>query len=441
MESSPGRTNKAGSGLSTFSPIRKWAYHRTTVARTKTAKMKPKPRRAKGAGSVIRRGNTWYGRLRRDGQEILTEGYATADKAEEALDRLIGGQVDPRTLPTLEAYWESLIAPGGDFEHRYDAPTCNLYDTVLAQHVRGKPLGKTRLDQIRKVDVQRHVDRLYKNLAESTVRRYGSCVHTVLQNAVDAGVLVARLDGGQVLPANPADGVKYRKLPDAPSYIFSDEELRLYPELLYAFHPRLSAMVTVIADTGARPGEVCAMTTEDLRGDVWTIAAMITRKGIRKESTKTGRIRTVTLSPDALAAIEDQGRRRGLVFLNEDGNPIKPDALYTHLRRFRLSLQKKEDETARKEGRPPRSIPPLHPRNLRKTFVTRGVEMGDAKAVQAAVGHSSIRTTLDIYAKARQNPQRKLIESLSEGVSRSIWRDKGKDRGKKPVSDSSSEPT
>lgn len=334
---------------------------------------------------------------------------------------MLGGQIDPRDLPSFEDFWRSLLVDGGTWEHRYDGQTCNLYDTVLVKWIKDKPLGQARLDQIRKTDVQRHVDRMYKHLAESTVRRYGSCIHTVLQEAVETGLLIARLEAGKVLPANPADGVKFKKIPDAKSYIFSDEELATYPELLFAYNERLSAMVTIMADTGCRPGEVCGMAMEDVRGDVWTISAMVNRKGQRIDRTKNGRIRAVTLSPDALAAVQAQERRRGLVFLNEDGAIVKPDALYTHLSRFRKKLEREEAKQAEEEDRLPRVIPPLHPRNLRKTFVTRGVEMGQAKAVQAAVGHSSIRTTLDIYAKARTNPQRKLIEDLSGGISRNIF--------------------
>jgi len=376
-----------------------------------------------------------------NGQEVLTEGCATEEAALAALDRILAGHVDPRTLPTLEAFWEQLLVPDGDFEHRYDFQTCNLYDTILSTTVRGSALGRARLDQIKQIDVQRHIDRQYKKYAESTVRRHGSCIRVVFGFAKEMGLLRDRMEGATFVPGNPADGVKYRKIPDAPSYIFSDEELVRYPELLYEYNPRLSAMVTVIADTGARPGEVCAMTTEDVGNGIWTIGAKIRRDGQRTQGAKGGKTRAIALTADAQAAIRDQGRARGLVFVNEDGNVIRPDALNTHLQRFRKWLQKREDAFAKEMGREPRPVPPLNPRNLRKTFVTRGVEMGDVKAVQAAVGHSSSRTTLDVYAKARLNPQKKLIESMQEGVSRSLFRDKGSNRGTGRVNDSTPEPT
>lgn len=402
---------------------------RPTKPKKKVTKKPEKPRRPKGMGRVFQRGSKWYGRLRKKGEEILTDPYDTEEAAERALDRLAGTGIDPRFLPTLEEWWSRLLEPGGIWENRQDYQTCNLYDSVLHNAIVGRPLAKMRIDQIRRKDVQRHVDRLYKDYAESTVRRYGSCIHVVFAEAVEEGLIRAHMEAGEVIPANPADGVKFRKIPEAKSYIFEDAELALYPELLYRYNKRLSAMITVIADTGARPGEVCGMLAEDVKGDVWTVSGMMRRDGVRKPYAKGKKIRAVTLTPDALAAIESQGQGRGLVWLNEDGNKVRPDALGTHILRFRKSLEAKEKKLAAEEKREPVAIPPLHPRNLRKTFVTRGVETGNVKATQAAVGHSSSRTTLDVYAKARLNPQRDLVLTLGKSVQRGIFDDKGTDRG------------
>lgn len=418
------------------------------------ARKKEKPRRAKGTGSVKSRGNRWYGFLRKNGEEILTEPCATEGDALKALDRLIGGGPDPRFLPTLQSYWESLVREGGDWEDRYDEiSTVNLYETVWAKWVEGTALGKMRLDQIRRTDCQRWVDRLYKRLAESTVRRYGSCLHTVLAHAVEAGLLQARVEGGRVLPGNPADEMSFRAIPDAPSYVFSDEELVDLPQALYQADPVLAAIVTVLCDTGARPGEVCAMRVEDIRGGVWHIADTRRRDGTLKGKSKTGKSRTVALSPDALAAIAEQGRRKGPVFLNQDGNPVRPGSMGLQLRRYRDRLQKKLDKEAMEKNLPPVLVPPLTARNFRKTFVTRGVELGDVKSVQAAVGHASAKTTLDVYAKARKDPQSALIQALAKKTARgglftgeqpSLFggseADRGTDRGTPELNASRAEP-
>lgn len=395
-----------------------------------------KKRRPKGTGSVITRGNRHYGRLRNGGEDQLTEGYDTAAEAEAALDALLAGAVDPRLIPTLQAYWESLIMRGGGWEGRNSAATMNLYETVLEIHVRKTPLGKMRLDEIRKTHCQRWVDKLYSSVGEATARRYGSCLSTVLTEAVEVGYTSDRMENGKFVPGNPAQKLKYRTIPDAASYILSDEELAILPEILYEFSPRLSAMVTVEADTGARPAEVCGMVAESIRDGVWRIDRQRLRSGEVVLHTKSKKIRQIKLTADALSAIEAQGRKRGPVFLNEDGKPVRPDAYYTHIYRFRKMLERKDAEAAAKEGREPYPIPHLTPTNLRRTFITRGVETGNVKATQAAAGHSTSKTTLDVYAKARRDPQSALIDALEMGIKRQVWKDKGTDKGTDQVSDS-----
>lgn len=226
-----------------------------------------------------------------------------------------------------------------------------------------------------------------------------------------------------LIAANPADGIEYRPIPAAASYIFSNEELMEVPELLYKWKKRLSAMVTILADTGVRPGELCAMDASDISTEgIWTIRDTRRRDGTLKGTTKTHRVRAILLSDDARAAIEQLGARKGPVWLDEDGNPIRPGALGLELRRFRARLQKSWDAKAAEKSETTgtvveaATVPPLTPRNLRKTFATRAVESGDIKSAQAALGHSTSKTTLDIYAKARQNPQNELIRRLSESA-------------------------
>ncbi|MFI5384743.1 MAG: tyrosine-type recombinase/integrase [Fimbriimonadales bacterium] len=419
--------------------------------KTKGRAIKVVRRRPKGTGGAVEKGGKWYGRIRRNGAVEYTDPYNDAEAAEKALDRMLGTGVNPRFIPTLSEYWLELLADGGDFEDRYDKGTCDLYDTCRARYFAtedgktkriGYGLGAMRLDQIRTAEVQRVVNKLYGCLAPSTVRRYASCLHTVLQHAVRAEILSPRFDGGRFIPANPADGIEYRPIPAAASYIFSNSELVKVPELLYAWKKRLSGMVTVLADTGVRPGELCAMDAADISGEgVWTIRDTRRRDGTLKGTTKTHRIRAIMLSEDARAAVEQLGAKKGPVWLNEDGNPIRPSALGLELRRFRARLQKEWNEDAARESKATgavveaATVPPLTPRNLRKTFATRAVESGDIKSAQAALGHATSKTTLDIYAKARQNPQNELIRRLSESAgNRGLFGHRDQDRDQKVVS-------
>ena len=393
-----------------------------------TKKNSPK-RRPRGTGSAIQKRGIWYGRMREDGKDrIATEGFATEEEALDALDRLIAGAPDPRLLPSLERYWESLVIEGGEFEHAYDSSeTINIYETVWALHLRRTPLGIMRIDQVRRVNVQRWMDRLYSKMAASTVRRYASCVSVVFKTAEEAGLIGARLEKGVVIPANPCEGLKFRPLPEPPSYIFSDEELGSYPELLYEYSPRLSAMVTVQSDTGVRPGELCAMRASRIKDGVWIIDDTRQRDGKLKKRTKTGRIRHIALSVDAQSAIAEQGSKGESVWMTEDNTPMRPDGYAQQLRRFRKWLEVRLLKAHVEAGGDPATaptVPPLTATNLRKTFITRGIESGSGKAVQALAGHANWNTTYNVYAKARKDPQAELIENLSTGIKRNVFRAK-----------------
>jgi integrase len=405
------------------------------VMKTKS-KRKPTPRRPKGTGGLVRRGNLWFGRIRKSGDLVYTDGYSDSAAAERALDKLFATGVNPRFILTLDEYWRQLAEPGGEFEHEYDAATRNLYDTCRAGYFAtedenakriGYSLGCTRLDQIRRNDVQRAINRLYSVLAPATVRRYGSCLRSVLGHAVEAGILSPRMESGQFLPANPADGIKYRAIPPSEAYIFSDEELYSLPEALHAFSPRLSAMTTVLFDTGVRPGELCAMDAKDITVDgVWMIGNTRKRSGELKGSTKTNRVRAIQLSHDARSAIALHGAASGPVWVTREGKPINPGWFGCQLRRFRASLQKKWDSEAKQSGGVAPKVPVLNARNCRKTFATRGVESGDLKGTQAALGHSTAEMTLNVYAQSRPGAQSSLIEKLSPN--RAFFADKDKDR-------------
>jgi len=402
----------------------------------KKSNSKPKTRRRKGTGTIFQRGDVWYGRLRVGDQDKLTEPCDTADKAEAQLDAMIGGAIDPRFLPTLADYWEMLLRPDGVFEGRYENDTCNLYDTVRVKWIADSPLGKMRIDQIEKRHVQRHVDKMGKKLKPPTVRRYGGCIHVVLAEAVEDKLLRARIENGVFVPANPADEINYPELGETVAHVHSHAEQVRIPELLFEYNPRLAAMWTNIADTGARPGEMCAMDAEDIVNGVWKIHQMRRHDGTIKKQTKAKNIRYITLSDDCRAAIAAYGQKSGPVWLNEDGNPVRPDALYTHLSRFRKALQKRLNVEAKALGIKPAVVPPLRPKDLRITFATQALKLSDPKDVQKAMGHKKLSTTTDIYARHEKGSSSELIEALTRDRQRGLFGDRGANKTARTPSDS-----
>jgi integrase len=165
----------------------------------------------------------------------------------------------------------------------------------------------------------------------------------------------------------------------------------------------LPAFLDVAAATGARRGEVLALRWADVRGMTVFIERSLcqTRDGLVFKSTKTEEPRKVELPPSMMAGLEahrlrqDQFRLQfgpdyrsdlDLIFANPDGSPLMPNSISSTVSRLcrRLGLPKGAS---------------LHV--LRHSHASLLLADGvDLATVSARLGHSSVRTTADIYSHA-----------------------------------------
>jgi len=164
----------------------------------------------------------------------------------------------------------------------------------------------------------------------------------------------------------------------------------------------IRTLLRISAALGTRRGEVLALRWSDIRDEYVTIEQSLiqTRAGLQFKGTKTETPRTLVIPKEALEALEvhrkqqDRFRRQfgpdyrsdlNLIFCQPDGSPLKPDSLSGTIREIfvRLGIPKPKGSS-------------LH--LLRHTHVSHLLASGvPVPAVSARVGHSSIRTTLDIY--------------------------------------------
>jgi integrase len=155
--------------------------------------------------------------------------------------------------------------------------------------------------------------------------------------------------------------------------------------------------------TGARRGEVLALRWSDVKGATVFVDRSLcqTRAGLVFKSTKTEEPRKVELPPSMLACLEahrqrqDEFRRQfgadyrsdlDLIFANPDGTPLRPNSVSATVSRLcqRLGLPKGAS---------------LHV--LRHSHASLLLEKGvDIATVSERLGHSSVRTTADIYSHA-----------------------------------------
>jgi integrase len=164
----------------------------------------------------------------------------------------------------------------------------------------------------------------------------------------------------------------------------------------------IRTLLRVSAALGARRGEVLALRWSDLQDGYATIERSLiqTRAGLQFKGTKTEAPRTLVVPAEALEALEEHRRRQNefrrsfgpayhadldLIFCAPDGAPLKPDSLSSVIHDLfaRLGIPKPRGSS-------------LH--LLRHTHVSHMLASGvPVAAISARLGHSSIRTTLDIY--------------------------------------------
>ena len=155
--------------------------------------------------------------------------------------------------------------------------------------------------------------------------------------------------------------------------------------------------------TGARRGEVLGLRWSDIQGtDVFIERSLCqTKEGLVFKGTKTDEPRKVGMPPSLLACLEahrlrqDEFRRQfgpayrsdlDLIFANPDGSPLMPNSVSSTVSRL-----------CRRLGLPKGASLHVLRHSHASLLLAEGVDLA---TVSARLGHSSVRTTADIYSHA-----------------------------------------
>jgi len=186
-------------------------------------------------------------------------------------------------------------------------------------------------------------------LSGRTVTYVGAVLKNALAYAVD-------VEG--IIPKNVAKGVPLPKNQKKVNEPFSPEQIRKF--LLEVKTHRLSALFRLAIYTGARKGELLALTWSDLDFEQQLLVISKNRivvrgKNVVQVSTKGGEgRRTISIDPDTLEIMKDHKKRQfeerlragslwnetGYIFVSEFGEPIyygTPTQLFTKIKN-RLNL-------------------------------------------------------------------------------------------------------
>lgn len=369
--------------------------------------------RPKAAGTTYQRADgKWVAQIYTSepgtGQRRKVRRYASNEaSAKRLLASLRRGEVQPRVrgsesmtvVEWLEVWAEKSLPVSG-----LKPTTQSMYLTMIRNPLTPS-LGRVRLDLFTPSEADAWLQRLAKvpsrvqNSADREAGRPARLLSAGTRrnafNALKRALETAVRDG--LIESNPLDHVarpvaRRAEVPVTPAAAVDDVILPAVANL------RVGPLVTLVALTGCRVGEAAGLTWRDCDLDAKVPTVTFRRSSPTSESTKTDRVRTVPLLPEALTALRTQRTRQledrllmgegwrnsaGLVFTTGTGLPMD---MHNARRDLARVLAAHDLPTAR----------PFH--SLRHGLASRLLARNlPLPVVSAILGHSSVRLTADLY--------------------------------------------
>ena len=255
--------------------------------------------------------------------------------------------------------------------------------------------GHIPINNLRATAIQAWINSMdAQGLAPRTIKNAYQCLHSALKKAVQL----------KMLPYNPTEGVVLPKIEEYNAEIYTDEEIQL--AINTARGTSAFLLVFLGLAVGLRRGELDALKWQHIdltKGIVKIVDNRVSVKGGTKTKDPKSKSskRTITIGPGvceilktAKAEYEEERKAYGPGFSNEgyvlhlkDGSPYHPD-----------SLTQKWDRFMAKHG-----LKHIRLHDLRHSCATSMVANNvDTKTVQKRLGHSSYKTTMDLYVHRTQ---------------------------------------
>ena len=301
--------------------------------------------------------------------------------------------------------------------------TVSSYEATIRNHI--KPgLGAIRLEALTTQDIQEFYNSRQKGdetrepLAPKTIKNIHGVLHKALEQAMLNGLIRNNPADPCVLPRRPKQKVKP----------LNEEQITKLIKALKG-HKYENLILTTLF-TGLREGEVSGLQWDCVNLETGTILVDKQLQSLRKSvrgngdkyalvPTKNGKERHLTIAPFVVELLkkekakqdanreyyEDLYEESGLVFTDESGHRITPQAAY---RAFKLVVTEL-------------GMPQARFHDLRHSYAVASLRSGDdAKTVQENLGHATAAFTLDVYGHVTEqmktesaNRMQAFIQSVS----------------------------
>lgn len=321
--------------------------------------------------------------------QVYRRGFATQAEARDELDRVRGISRAGRSIGakrlTFGDYLNQRWLVHLDADDRLKPTTKQSYRSAVKHLVRHA--GHVRLVELD----GGHLDAVTTALLDCSASLRHQ-VHVVAHKSLDDAVR------WRLIPFNVAADAPPPAQPRPKPAAWSPAQVRVF--LDYASADRWAALWLLAATTGMRRGELVGLRWEQVdldRGEL-TVSENVTVADGRthRGTTKTDRIRPLRLDPWTVSTLRAWRRQQvaellvlgehrpdhDYVFTWPDGQLVHPAVVTRTFGRI----------VARAE------LPKLRLHSLRHAWATNALDAGvDVKDVSTRLGHSSVRTTLDIY--------------------------------------------
>jgi integrase len=335
---------------------------------------------------------TWQARYRDPNGRERARNFTRKADAEAFLattqaDQLRGDWTDPRRARVTFGDWNTTVQAGRvNLAASTRAGDASVIRSLILPTFEHAPLSAIEPAHIRTWIA----DLVTAGYSPSTIRR----AYTLLQLTLDLAV-----DDGR-LPRSPCRRIALPRIEHSEKRFLTIDEVE---HLADTIRPRYRAFVLTGAYTGLRPGELAALHIDRID---------LERRHLRVEAPlKTPAARRTVSLPTFLTAeltthLATYPGPDGQVFTAPEGGPLR-----LGLFRRRIWYPAVRDSVGE----------PMRPHDLRHTHVALLIAAGeDPYVISQRLGHSSIRTTYDVYGHLFEGRDRRAADALETARTRNL---------------------
>ena len=300
-------------------------------------------------------------------------------------------------------------------------------DSMYKYHIKPE-IGHMKMQEVRAEHIQMLLNKMKKeDYSTDFIKRVKNVVSQMFKQAYKNDMIYRNPVDNAVTPSGK-EKKEHRVLTEKEQRTFLD----------YAKGNEYELIFVLGLSTGMRIGEIQALQWKDIdfKNMVVNIEGTLIKvdgKEYTKGPTKTkSSKRSVPLLPDVAKRLKEHRKEQlkyrlilgaewrqvagleDLLFCTPIGRPLSRSVIYNAIDRIIEQINHDERIKAKEAGRRPEVFEHFSSHTMRHTFATRALENGiPPKVVQELLGHSTIKTTMDIYTHVLPKTKNDEIQKIA----------------------------